>query len=99
MKGVEKITIVNEGWMTKFGFLIQIIEVLISQEDKELVLINIKTDRSPEEQFDKYMRAVGLVREKVECVVSTSLPGEERLFWPFYDVQFNFREDKVSCIS
>lgn len=75
------------------------IEVLISQEGKKLVLINVEANRSLEEQFDKYMQTVELVREKVECVVSTSLPGEERIFWPFYDVQFDFRDDRVSCIS
>ena len=75
------------------------IEVLISQEGKKLVLINVEADRSPKKQFDEYLQAVELVREKVECVVSTSLPGEERIFWPFYDVQFCFRDGRVSCIS
>ncbi len=84
----------NEAWEVKFEFLIQRLGALISQEGKKLVLINVEAEREPKEQFDKYMQAVELVRDKVECVVSASLPGEERVFWPFYDVQFYIRDDK-----
>ena len=80
--------------MAKFEFLIQRLEALVSQEGKELVFINVEAERNPKEQFEKYMQAVELVRSRVECVVSTSLPGEERVFWPFYDIQFYIREDK-----
>jgi len=45
------------------------------------------------------MQAVEFVRDKVECVVSTSLPGEERIFWPFYDVQFYIRDGKEAISS
>jgi len=80
--------------MVKFEFLIQRLGALVFQEGKELVLINVEVERNPKKQFDKYMQTVELVRNKVECVVSTSLPGEERIFWPFYDVQFYIRDDK-----
>ena len=45
------------------------------------------------------MQTVELVRDKVECIVSASLPGEERVFWPFYDVQFYIRDDKEAISS
>ena len=45
------------------------------------------------------MKAVEVVGDKIECVVTTSLPGEERIFWPFYDVQFYIRDDKESISS
>ena len=89
-----KITSVDKTWLAKFGFLIQRLETLISQEGKKLVLINVEAERNPRKQYDKYMQTVELVRNKVECVVSASLPGEERIFWPFYDVQFYIRSDK-----
>lgn len=78
----------------KFEFLIDRLGVLISQKGKKLVLINVEAGGNPKKQFNKYMEAVELVGDKVECVVSTSLPGEERIFWPFYDVQFYIRDDK-----
>ena len=87
------------NFKVKFEFLIDRLGVLISQEDKKLVLINVEAGGNPKKQFDKYMEAVELVRDKVECVVSTSLPGEERIFWPFYDVQFYIRDDKEAISS
>ena len=59
-----------------------------------MALINVEAGRDPKRQFENYMQAVELVRDKVECVVSTSLHGEERIFWPFHDVQFYIRDDK-----
>ena len=43
------------------------------------------------------MATVKKVKKKIEVVVTTSLPGEERIFWPFKDVQFYIRvgEEKV----
>ena len=74
--------------------MIQRLKDLVSQEGKKLVLVNVEAGKNPKKQFDKYMQSVELVRDKVECIVSTSLPGEERIFWPFYDVQFYIRDDK-----
>lgn len=91
---MKKITSVNSDWKVKFEFLIDRLGALISQEGKKLVLVNVEAGSNPKEQFVKYMESVELVRDKVECVVSTSLPGEERIFWPFYDVQFYIRDDK-----
>jgi len=96
---LKKITSVNKAWKVKFEFLIQRLGALVSKEGKKLVLINVEAERNPKKQFDKYMQTVELVRNKVECVVSTSLPGEERIFWPFYDVQFYIKDDKEAISS
>ena len=64
-----------------------------------MVLVNVEAGEDPKEQFEKYMAAVELVRNKIECVVSTSLPGEERIFWPFYDVQFYIGDGKEAISS
>jgi len=96
---LKKITNKSEEWIAKFEFLIQRLGALISQEGKKLVLINVEAEKNPKKQYDKYMQTVELVRDRVECVVSTSLPGEERVFWPFYDVQFYIRDDKEAISS
>ena len=96
---MKKITSVNKAWVVKFEFLIQRLGALVSKEGKKLVLINVEAERNPKKQFDKYMQTVEVVRNKVECVVSTSLPGEERIFWPFYDVQFYIKDDKEAISS
>lgn len=96
---MKKIKNDNKAWMVKFQFLIDRLGILISQEGKKMALINIQAEMDPKKQFDKYMQAVELVRDKVECVVSTSLPGEERIFWPYYDVQFYIRDDKEAISS
>jgi len=83
----------------KFEFLILRLGALISHEGKELVVINVEAEITPKKQFEKYMQTVELVRDKVECVVSTSLPGEERIFWPFYDVQFYIRDNEEKIDS
>lgn len=91
---MNKITSLNSDWKVKFEFLIDRLGALISQEGKKLVLVNVEAGKNPKKQFVKYMESVELVRDRVECVVSTSLLGEERIFWPFYDVQFYIKNDK-----
>ena len=89
----------EEAWKVKFQFLIQRLGDLISQEGKKMALINIEAERNPQKQFEKYVGAVELVRNQMECVVSTSLPGEERIFWPYHDVQFYIRDGKDAISS
>ena len=98
-KRLKNITAKNNAWRVKFEFLLQRLGALISEEGKKLVLINVEAGRNAKKQYDKYMQAVKLSRNKVECVVSTSLPGEERIFWPYYDVQFYIRDDKEAISS
>lgn len=80
--------------MAKFQFLIERLGALIKEEGKKMILLTIQPHRDPKTMFDKYMETVESVRDRVECVVSASLPGEERLFWPYYDAQFYIKLDK-----
>ncbi len=64
-----------------------------------MALINIKANKNGKKQYKDYQETVETVRDKVEYVVCTSLPGEERIFWPYYDVQFYIRDDKEAISS
>lgn len=64
-----------------------------------MALINIEAGGDPNVQFEKYMEAVELIRNQVECVVSTRLPGEERIFWPYHEVKFYIRYGKDAISS
>ena len=35
-----------------------------------------------------------MVKNLFEAVVTTSLPEEERIFWPYHDMQFYIEEGK-----
>lgn len=89
----------QEAWRIKFDFLFTRFEELIAQEGKQMVLVNVEAGGDPNKQYERYMHAVEIVRDKVDCVVSTSLPGEERIFWPFYDVQFYIVDGKKAISS
>lgn len=73
------------------------ISQLISAEGKEMVIFNIEVEEDPQKQFDKYLITCETVKSIFEAVVTTSLPGEERIFWPYKDTQFYIRdgEEKV----
>jgi len=85
--------------MVKWQFLIDRLGALIGQEGKKLVLLNVEAMRNPKKQFKKYNQTVESVRNRIECVVTTSLPGEERVFWPYNDVQFYIRDGKDAISS
>ena len=57
-----------------------------------MVLINIEARRDIKEQFEMYQKTCEMVKANFEMVVSTGLPGEERIFWPSQDIQFYIRE-------
>ena len=59
-----------------------------------MVLINIEVRENLKEQFEMYQKTCELVKANFEMVVSTGLPGEERIFWPHQDIQFYIREGK-----
>jgi len=88
----------NDSWKEKWTFLIDRMKRLIATEGKKMVLINIDAMENPKEQFAKYMETCEKVKNQFEVVVSTGLPGEERVFWPYKDVQFYIRigEEKIS---
>ena len=78
--------------MIKWQFIINRISQLISTEGKEIVVFNVEAERNAKRQFEKYHETCEIVKDKVEAVVTTSLPGEERIFWPNKNAQFYIRE-------
>lgn len=87
-----------KDWMVKWKFIIDRISRLISAEGKKIVVFNVEAERNPEVQFKKYQVACETVKNIFEAVVTTSLPGEERIFWPYKNAQFYIRDgqEKVS---
>jgi hypothetical protein len=78
--------------MEKWSILIDRIKQLVAQKGKKLVVINIDARPDPEEQYNMYMATVEMMKSQYETVVTTGLPGEERISWPYHDVQFYIRE-------
>ena len=74
--------------MVKWQFIIDRISQLINAEGKKIVVFNVEAERDPKTQFEKYQATCETVTNMFEAVVTTSLPGEERIFWPYKDVQF-----------
>ena len=85
--------------MVKWQFIIDRISKLISAEGKEIVVFNVEAERDLKTQFEKYQETCKIVRDKVEAVVTTSLPGEERIFWPCKNAQFYIREGEEKVQS
>ena len=84
----------DDSWKEKWTFLIGRLKRLIAAEGKEMVLINVDAMKNPKEQFEKYLKACEKAKNQFEVVVSTGLPGEERIFWPNKDVQFYIRDNE-----
>lgn len=87
-----------KGWMAKWNFIIDRISRLISAEGRKIVVFNVEAELNPEQHFKRYQIACETVKNTFEAVVTTSLSGEERIFWPYKNAQFYIREgeDKVS---
>lgn len=85
--------------MLKWNFLIERLRDLIAREGQEIVVFNVDAMRDTEEQYNKYMKAVDSMKNHINAVVTTGLPGEERIFWPYHDVQFYIKkgEEKIHC--
>ena len=81
-----------KDWMVKWNFIIDKISRIISTEGKKIVLFNVEAERNPERQFRNYQVTCETVKNIFEAVVATSLPGEERIFWPYKNVQFYIRD-------
>ena len=69
--------------MVKWQYIIDKISRLISAEGKEIVVFNVEAERDPKSQFEKYQTTCETVKNIFQAVVTASLPGEERIFWPF----------------
>ena len=87
----------NNSWLVKWQYIIDRISYVIREHGKENVVFNVDAIPDPVEQFKNYELACETVKNIYEAVVTTSLPSEERIFWPYNDVQFYIRggEDKV----
>jgi len=85
--------------MVKWKYIIDKISQIISAEGKEIVVLNVEAERDPERQFEKYQTTCETVKNIFEAVVTASLPGEERIFWPFKDAQFYIREGEEKVQS
>jgi len=72
--------------------IIEKVDQYLKTKGKEVVVINIEARLDVQEQFDIYMATIEEKKERMEVVVATGLPGEERIFWPYGNVQFYIRE-------
>lgn len=82
----------NNTWFVKWQYIIDKISQVIKNQGKEIIVFNVEAMPDPVEQFKRYELACETVKDKYEAVVTTSLPGEERIFWVYKDVQFYIRE-------
>ncbi|TFG16887.1 MAG: hypothetical protein EU531_05065 [Promethearchaeota archaeon] len=80
------------SWVKKWEFIIERLKKLISNYGKQIVVMNVEANMDVNQQFETYMKSVERFKKNIETVITTSLPGEERIFWPFKDVQFYIRE-------
>ena len=78
----------KEIWMG----IIQKIDTYLKTMGREVVVINIDARLDVQEQYEMYMATVEEMKERMEVVVTTGLPGEERIFWAYGNVQFYIRE-------
>ena len=74
--------------MVKWQYVINKISQLITAEGSKIVIFNVEAERDPKSQFEKYQATCETVKSMFEAVMTASLPGEERIFWPYKDVQF-----------
>ena len=76
----------------KWEYIIEKISQLISAEGKRIVVFNVEAGKDIKKQFENYQVMCEVVKNIFEAVVTTSLPGEERIFWPNKNTQFYIRE-------
>lgn len=79
--------------MQSWNIIIQKISAIIKGAGNQPKVINIDARRDPNEQYAMYMHTCEMVKGAPEVLVTTGLPGEERIFWPNQDVQFYILED------
>ena len=89
----------DEACLIKRKFIIDRIKDIVSKKGKQLKLINIEADSDPKRQYEKYQETCESVKHIYEAVVTTGLPGGERIFWPSQDVQFYIRMDDETIHS
>lgn len=73
-----------DDWLAKWKKIIDKISELVSAEGKEMGLFDVEAGKDIKKQFENYQVTCETVKGIFEVVVTTSLPGEERIFWPFF---------------
>lgn len=89
---MKKLSDSDNSWLVKWQYIIDKISQVINKQRKEIVVFNVEAIPDPVEQFKRYEVVCETVKDKYEAVFTTSLPGEERIFWVYKDVQFYIRE-------
>lgn len=84
---------IEEDWIIKWKFLIDKISYLIEKNGRKMVIFNVEAQIDSKRQFEQYRKTCESLKDRFEAVVTTSLPGEERIFWPYQDVQFYVKDD------
>jgi hypothetical protein len=80
------------SWEEKWKVIINTIGDYLLKLGMKMIVINIDARPDPREQYEMYMATVEQMKNRREVVVTTGLPGEERIFWGYEDVQFYMRE-------
>ncbi|MFX1364652.1 MAG: hypothetical protein ACFFCE_12760 [Promethearchaeota archaeon] len=89
----------NTSWEFKWIYLIERLKELIAQEGQEILVLNVEVMKDTETQYKKYMNVVESMKNQLNIVVTRGLVGKQRIFWPYYDVQFYIKEgeEKIQC--
>ncbi|MFX1506810.1 MAG: hypothetical protein ACFFDC_11970 [Promethearchaeota archaeon] len=87
------------SWKEKWVGVLNIIGKYLEQSGMKMMVINIDARPDIKEQYEMYMATVEDMKGRREVVVTTGLPGEERIFWPYEDVQFYIREGEEKVHS
>lgn len=89
----------EEPFTEYFQAIISRIGQVIAKEGREIVVLKVQADADVEKQFEKCQEVCESVKDKIESVVTVSLPGEGRIFWPYRNVQFYIREGNGQVIN
>jgi hypothetical protein len=80
-------------WKEKWLLIITKIKKYLESLGGKAVVINIDIHLDTQKQYEIYMRTIDEMKERVEVIITTGLPDEERIFWPYGGIQFYIREE------
>lgn len=89
----------KEPFTQYFQAIIDQIRHLVAKEGKKIKVLNIKEGVDANEQFKKCEQLCKSVKNRLESVVTTSVPGEERIYWPYKNIQFSIRGGNQRTIN
>lgn len=82
----------KEFWKVSFKYMMDQMGKLLGKEGKSLHAYNVDAHWDQKSQYFTFMDTVDKLKDKDDCIVTSSLPGGERIFWPYYDTQFFIRD-------